>query len=77
MSKKKIFYGWFIVAGCVLIMALGYAPLVSCASLFIKPITEDLGIGRSAYTLVNTISTLLGVFLAPLAGKLMSSKHMP
>ena len=76
MSKKKIFYGWFIVAGCVLIMALGYAPLVSCASLFIKPITEDLGIGRSAYTLVNTISTLLGVFLAPLAGKLMSSKHM-
>ena len=76
MNKKKIFYGWFIVAGCVMIMALGYAPLVSCASLFIKPITEDLGIARSAYTLVNTISTLLGVFLAPLAGKLMSSRHM-
>lgn len=76
MNKKKIFYGWFVVAGCVMIMALGYAPLVSCASLFIKPITEDLGIARSAYTLVNTISTLLGVFLAPVAGKLMSSKHM-
>lgn len=75
-GKKKIFYGWYIVVSCVLIMALGYAPLVSCASLFIKPITDDLGFARSAYTLVNTISTLIGVVMAPFVGKLMSKKYM-
>lgn len=73
---KKIYYGWYIVASCLLLMALCYAPLVSCASLFIKPITEDLGFPRSAYTLVSTISTLLGVVLAPFVGKLMAKKYM-
>ena len=57
-EKKKIHYGWFIVISCVLIMALEYAPLVSCASLFVTPITSDLGFPRSAYMLVSSISTI-------------------
>ena len=73
---KKIFYGWYIVIACLLLMGLCYAPLVSCASLFIKPITDDLGFSRSAYTLVSTISTLIGVVMAPIMGKYMSTKHM-
>lgn len=76
MGKKTIFYGWFIVACCVLIMALCYAPIVSCASLFIKPITEELGFTRSGFTLVQTITTLLGIVLAPMIGKFMAGKHM-
>ncbi|MDO4266488.1 MAG: MFS transporter [Eubacteriales bacterium] len=73
---KKIFYGWYIVIACLLLMGLCYAPLVSCASLFIKPITDDLGFSRSAYTLVSTISTLIGIVMAPIMGKYMSTKHM-
>lgn len=76
MEKKKIFYGWYIVVSCVLLMALCYAPLVSCASLFIKPVTDDLGFTRSGFTLAQTISTLLGIVLAPFVGKIMSGKHM-
>lgn len=76
MKEKKFFYGWFIVISCVLIMALEYAPLVSCASLFITPITEDLGFARSAYTLASSISTLIMIVLAPFVGKLMSKKCM-
>lgn len=76
MKIKKVFYGWYIVIFCVLLMAICYAPLVSCASLFIKPITEELGFSRSAYTLVSTIMTLLCVVLAPLVGKMMSQKYM-
>ena len=75
-GKKKVFYGWFIVVSCVLIMALAYAPLVSCASLFITPITEDLGFARSAYTLASSISTLVMIVLSPFVGKIMSQKCM-
>ena len=76
MKMKKIFYGWYIVIFCALLMAICYAPLVSCASLFIKPITEELGFSRSAYTLVSTIMTLLCVVLSPLVGRMMSQKYM-
>ena len=36
-ENKRFFYGWLILLTCILIMGLGYAPLVSCASLFTKP----------------------------------------
>lgn len=75
-NNKKLFYGWYVVVGCVLLMALVYAPQISCASLFIKPITEELGFFRSSYTLVSAISALVGVLLAPFIGKLMASKRM-
>lgn len=75
-EKKKVFYGWFVVVSCVLIMALEYAPLVSCASLFVTPITEDLGFARSGYMLVSSISTIVMILLAPFVGKIMSKKCM-
>ena len=51
MDNKKggIFYGWWIVVVCTLIMATFFTLLLSCISLFIVPITEDLGITRSAF----------------------------
>ena len=75
-EKKKLHYGWFIVISCVLIMALEYAPLVSCASLFVTPITSDLGFPRSAYMLVSSISTIVMILLAPFVGKIMSKPCM-
>lgn len=75
-EKKKLHYGWFIVISCVLIMALEYAPLVSCASLFVTPITSDLGFPRSAYMLVSSISTIVMILLAPIVGKIMSKPCM-
>lgn len=77
MSRmKKPHYGWFIVIACLLVMCLAYAPVVSCGSLFIKPITEDLGFERGAYTLTSTISSLIGIAALPFVGKLMDTKKM-
>lgn len=75
-TKKTSLYCWFVLAGCVLIMALAYAPRVSCASLFVRPITEDMGFSRSAYTLTGTITSLMCMVLSPVMGKLMSGKRM-
>lgn len=76
VKNSKIFYGWWILLACIIVMALGYAPIVSLASLFIKPITEDLGFTRSAYTLSTAIISLMCMFMASITGKLMSTKHM-
>ena len=77
-SKGGIFYGWWIVVACTLIMATFFTLLLSCISLFVVPITEDLGISRSAFGTFSTIMSILGMILSPIAGKILATKdtHM-
>lgn len=77
MENKKggIFYGWWIVVVCTLIMATFFTLLLSCISLFIVPITEDLGITRSAFGVFSTILMILGMILSPIAGKICATKN--
>ena len=75
-ENKKVFYGWIILIACIFLMGLGYAPLVSCASLFISPVTEDLGFARGAYTITTSIASLMMAFMSPVIGKLMAGKDM-
>lgn len=77
MTEKKggIFYGWWIVLVCTLIMATLFTLLLSCISLFIVPITEDLGISRSAFGGFSTILSILGMILSPVAGKVLATKN--
>ena len=77
METKKggIFYGWWIVVVCTLIMATFFTLLLSCISLFIVPITEDLGITRSAFGVFSTILMILGMILSPIAGKICATKN--
>ena len=43
-EKKKIFYGWIVVAACCVVMATTMGIVSNCNSLFIKPICDDLGV---------------------------------
>jgi len=74
-TKKGIFYGWWIVVACTLIMATFFTLLLSCISLFTVPITEDLGISRSAFSTFSTILSILGMILSPVAGKICATKN--
>ena len=75
MEKKKgIFYGWWIVLACTLIMATFFTLLLSCLGLFTAPVTEDLGISRTAFSTFSTIMSILGMILSPVAGKVFA-KH--
>lgn len=58
--KKKIFYGWFIVASAFLIMTLGWGIVYNTSSLFIEPISETLNISRKA---MNFTFTLRAIFM--------------
>lgn len=74
-NKKGIFYGWWIVAACTLIMGTFFTLLLSCLSLFTVPICEDLGISRSAFSTFSTILSVMGMILSPIAGKLCATKN--
>lgn len=73
-NKKGIFYGWWIVVACTLIMGTFFTLLLSCLSLFTVPICEDLGISRSAFSTFSTILSVMGMILSPVAGKMCATK---
>ena len=76
MEKKRgIFYGWWIVLACTLIMATFFTLLLRCISLFTVPVTEDLGISRTEFGTFSTILSILGMVLSPVAGKVLAVKN--
>lgn len=70
LRKSKIHYGWFVVLASFLIMAVGFASVYNCASLFVQPITEDLGFSRSQFNVTMTIRAACQVAVSLLAGKI-------
>lgn len=56
-------------------MATFFTLLLSCISLFVVPVTEDLGISRSAFGTFSTILSILGMILSPIAGKICATKN--
>ncbi|NLY36326.1 MAG: MFS transporter [Tissierellia bacterium] len=76
MNKKKVgrdlFYGWYIVAAGFIIMGTAFGIAINCASLFIKPISDDLGFSRSAINATLTLRQIVMMFIAVFAGRIFS-----
>ena len=66
MKKKKIFYGWYVVLGCLLITCTIIPPIMALSNKFLIQVTNDLGISHSGFTLANTILQGLGIILSPM-----------
>jgi OFA family oxalate/formate antiporter-like MFS transporter len=69
--KPKFFYGWYIVG-------VGFLSHVACAfhmsstlSVFLKPMTEDLGVSRGLFSLLRSGEILIAGALAPLVGPMV------
>ena len=70
-GNRKIFYGWYIVgAGFFANVASAFA-LASTLSIFLKPLTADLGVSRGVFSLVRSGEGLIGAGVAPLVGQLV------
>jgi MFS family permease len=70
-NNAKVFYGWYIVA-------LGFLSHLACTfhmsstlSVFLKPMTEDLGVSRGLFSLLRSGEILIAGALAPLAGPMV------
>jgi OFA family oxalate/formate antiporter-like MFS transporter len=70
-GHRRIFYGWWIVGIGALTQIAGVFSLSSTLSVFLKPITDDLGVSRGAFSLVRTSEVLVSAALAPFVGPLI------
>lgn len=75
-KNSKIFYGWWIVLTAFMSMTFLFTPIVNLISLFTDPVTKDLGIERSQFTLYFTIVTLVGLVVSPMAGKVLKKVNI-
>lgn len=67
---KKIFYGWFVVFACFLLMATGWGMVYNTASLFLVPISEELGLLRSEISFTMTLRSLVQMLTSLFAGRI-------
>ncbi len=69
--ESKFFYGWTIVAVGFLAHIASAFSISSTLSVFLKPLSTDLGISRRAFSLIRSGEILIGAVAAPLVGTLI------
>ena len=70
-NEAKFFYGWVIVAVGFLAHIASAFSISSTLSVFLKPLSQDLGISRGVFSLIRSGEILVGAAAAPLVGSLL------
>ena len=70
-SKPKFFYGWYIVGTGFLTNIASAFALASTLSIFLKPLTAELGISRGVFSLLRSGEGIIGALSAPFVGTLV------
>jgi sugar phosphate permease len=67
-TQPRFFYGWYIVAVGILVNIAGTFAFSSTLSIFLKPITEELGVSRGAFSLIRTFEIGVAALIVPMLG---------
>jgi MFS family permease len=70
-KKRAIYYGWVIVGVGFLAHIASAFSISSTLSVFLKPLSADLGISRGTFSLIRSGEILIGAAAAPVVGTLM------
>lgn len=70
-TPAKFHYGYVIVFCCCLIMGINIGLVMSCAGIFYKPVSSELGISVGDFGLYMTFVYLFSTLMLTRAGKLM------
>ena len=70
-GNAKFFYGWYIVGVGFLANVASSFALASTLSIFLKPLTADLGISRGVFSLLRSGEGIIAACLAPFIGTLV------
>ncbi len=70
-ARKKIFYGWFCVLGAFFVSA-SMGIQYSVFSLFVIPVTEELGCTRAQFTMILTIFSMISMLESPIIGRILT-----
>jgi MFS transporter, OFA family, oxalate/formate antiporter len=68
---QGIFYGWYIVGVGFLANVASSFALASTLSIFLKPLTAELGVSRGVFSLLRSGEGIIGACFAPLVGTLV------
>lgn len=68
LKHQRIFYGWYIVAVGFLANVASSFALASTMSIFLKPLTADLGVSRGVFSLLRSGEGIIAALIAPLIG---------
>ena len=69
LRRSKIYYGWFVILGCALLV-FGISGGQFSFGVFLKPMTEDFGWSRATLSLAFGVTFMLSGLLRPVAGYL-------
>jgi len=69
LTRTRAFYGWFVLAGCVLV-TFGIAGTQFSFGVFLKPMTEEFHWSRTTLSLAFGVTFMLSGLLRPVAGYL-------
>jgi len=67
-KPSKFYYGWYIVGVGILVNIAGTFAFSSTLSIFLKPITEELGVSRGAFSLIRAFEIGVAAMIVPLLG---------
>lgn len=70
-GKKKIFYGWYVVAGGFMLMATCYTIFVNCIPLFQSHVVADLHMEISQFNTGVSLCTVVAIFASLAFGSLV------
>ncbi|HXG50053.1 MAG TPA: MFS transporter [candidate division Zixibacteria bacterium] len=70
-GRTRFFYGWVIVAVGFFAHIASAFSISSTLSVFLKPLSQDLGLSRGAFSLIRSGEILIGAAAAPLVGTLL------
>lgn len=70
MKENKIFYGWFIVAGCLILNAMGTGIFSSIMGLFFPSIVSEYGYSQAEVAGIISIAILGGLLATGVFAKL-------
>lgn len=68
ITQSRFFYGWYIVGVGILVNIAGTFAFSSTLSIFLKPITEELGVSRGAFSLIRTFEIVVAALIVPMLG---------
>jgi MFS family permease len=70
-KSQGFFYGWYIVGVGFLANVASSFALASTMSIFLKPLTADLGVSRGVFSLLRSGEGIIAACIAPLIGTLV------
>lgn len=72
-NKKQFFYGWVIVAACMIIQAVPFSIAANLQPAFTNYVMKGEGFSLAQFSLIFTIGTVVSAVCSPFIGKLYSS----